>query len=119
VSDPSRLLGNLVAVIAVGLGMAYLIDQLLVWLGWRPWIFCTLFPVLDLVIGHTVALILAMVSAIVFMASRFKNVGAGVLFLGAVVLSSVPSLFSGYLGAYCSPDGQLVTHPLKSNPAGR
>lgn len=116
VSDPSRLLGNLAAIIVLGLGMAYLTDRLWLWFGWHPWAFCGLLPILDEVIGHTIALIVAMVSVIVFFFSRMKNTGAGMLFLGALVLSSVPGLFGGYLGAYCTPSGQLVDQAHKTSP---
>lgn len=117
-SQASRFLGNFAAVIVLGLGLAYLTDRLWLWFGWHPWAFCGLLPALETV-GRTATVIVAMVSAIVFLASLMKNGAAGILFLGAVVLSSMPGLFSHYLGAYCTADGRLTETPPRNAPAGR
>lgn len=111
-----RLIGNLTAFIALVLGLAYLIDRLWMGLGGTPWVFCALLPILDIVLGHTVAVILAMVGLVVFVLSGFKDGGAVALVCGALFLSAAPGLLGGYLGAYCGAHNTHFDRSSKTDP---
>ena len=99
-SDPVRLVGNLVAVIGVILAVAYLIDHVWLWFGGTPWAFCGLFPVLT-ILAHTVTLVMVVVGMIAFLFSGGRNGAAGILILGGLVVGMAPSLIGGYLGGFC------------------
>ena len=100
-SDPVRLVGNLVAFIGVVLAVAYLTDHVWLWFGGAPWAFCGLFPALTNLV-RTVTLIMVVVGLVVFLLSGGKNGAAGLRVLGGLIVGMAPSLIGGYLGAFCS-----------------
>lgn len=100
-STPLRIVGNLAALIALGLGLAWLYDHVAVWLGSEAWLFCaTLQPVG--VLARGVGVILCSVSLIMWAASRFRSEAALAVAIGAFLIGVLPLLLPHYFGAECT-----------------
>lgn len=96
-----RLAGNIAALLAVILGGAFLLDAGLTWIGWRPVATCTLLPIVQLVLGHTAAIVLTFVGVIVWALSQFKSPAGLTLIAAGIVLGVAPGILAAHLGITC------------------
>jgi hypothetical protein len=99
-----RFISNVLMLLGLLIAGAYLVDRLWLWMGWAPWAFCGVMPVLDLVLGKTVALVLITVGLLGLLVSGFKDASSGALVAGGFLLSILPQLIGGHLGVFCHFD---------------
>lgn len=97
---PTRLVGNIAALVLLALGAAYLLDRTTRWFGYPTNAFCgtvNFFAPLYFAIG----VIMATLGVLVWASSNFKG-GAGVgLFLGGMALTTLPPVMPHYFGVMC------------------
>lgn len=98
--SPARLIGNLAALIALGLGLALLFDYAAVWLGHQSWLFCYVLQPIGKV-AQVFGVIVCTVGLIMWGISFFRNDKAAALALGGSLLGAVPMLLPHYFGASC------------------
>jgi hypothetical protein len=99
--SPLRIVGNLAALVALLLGLAWLFDHLAVWLGYKAWLFCAALKPVG-VVAQGVGVILCSVALITWAASRFRSEGSLALAIGAFLLGVLPMLLPHYFGASCT-----------------
>lgn len=97
-SAVSRLVGNIVAVLAVGIGGAFLIDIVLGWFGAPPVVLCSIFVPLVLTFSYTPAIVLGTIGFAVWALQGFKGGSGGAMLGGAFIIGLVPMLLPHYLG---------------------
>ncbi|MCQ0990546.1 hypothetical protein [Jiella marina] len=97
-----RILANLVAIIAVILGSAFVLDVIWAWFGQPPFALCGLLPIVDLVLGRTIGTIFIYAGLIAWGFSLFQNASYLLLALSGVVLSGIPGMITAALGVSCS-----------------
>ena len=100
--DPARLIGNIVALIAVALGLAYLLDQALAWFGYGRFALCGILGFVQITFGHTLGLVMAFIGFVMWVFSRFQSPPALTLFLGGLFVGIAPQLFLHYLNVSCA-----------------
>lgn len=97
---PSRLIGNIAALILLALGGAYLLDHIARWLGWKLNAFCSTVAFFA-PLSFSMGVVLCTVGVLVWAASLFKgNAGVG-LMIGGALLSVLPGVMPRYFGWEC------------------
>lgn len=99
---PSRLIGNLAAVVLLALGAAYLFDRMAGWFGWKLQALCAVVSFVT-PLTFTAGLILCAVGAVIWAASAFRNGAGAGLILGGTVLALLPSVMPHYFQVACIP----------------
>lgn len=97
---PTRLVGNIAALVLLALGAAYLLDHIARWLGWKSNAFCAtveFFAPLSFSIG----VVLCTVGVLVWAVSRFKGDAGVGLMIGGALLSVLPGVMPRYFGWEC------------------
>ncbi|UXS26937.1 hypothetical protein [Agrobacterium tumefaciens] len=99
---PTRVIGNLAALIGSILVAGFLLDLAAGWWGYRPMAFCTLIePILAFAYGAGV--LLTSVGVIIYAVSLFRSQAGIGLAVGGVMLFIVPLTLPHYLGVACYP----------------
>lgn len=98
---PAGFIAEAVALVAVVIAGAWLLDKLWVWLGWKPWMVCDALALTQAFVGQALALVVVCVGVIMFALSSFRRGGYLALAIGGLVLSQFPGVFAHYLGASC------------------
>lgn len=100
--SPTRLIGNLTAVVAAVLVGAFLFDLAAAWLGYAALAFCMLLrPMLSIAYG--VGVLITCVGVVMWGVSMGKSEAGIGLALGGVMLFILQLLLPRYLGAECIP----------------
>lgn len=97
--DVSHLVGNLVAILAVAIGGAVLLDIVLGWFGSPPFVLCSIFLPLVLTFSYTPAIVLGTIGFAVWAVQGFKSGSGSALMFGAFMLGIIPMVLPHYLGA--------------------
>ena len=97
---PTRLVGNIAALVMLALGGAYLFDHGARALGWKPDAFCSTVAFLA-PLTFAVGVILCTVGVLVWTASRFRGDAGVGLFLAGLLLSVLPGVMPRYFGWEC------------------
>lgn len=95
------LIGNVVVLIGLAIGSAFLLDHAWVWFGGTPFAVCATVGFVDLVFGKTVGLILVCLGLIVWVLSGLQNGAYLALAIGGLFIGTFPQIFAHYLGASC------------------
>lgn len=93
-----RLLSNLAALILLPFLIAIVIDTLLVWQGYTPRAFCTVYPYVDSLIGQVLGLFLAVGGLTWWLFSAFKQRTAFGVMLTGLLVQFAPRLTATLLG---------------------
>ncbi|KRB18276.1 hypothetical protein ASD99_31085 [Mesorhizobium sp. Root695] len=102
-ASPSRLLGNLAALILVPLFVLFVVDQYaLPWFHKKPFLFCMATRPLVQFAGELGVLITSL-GLIIWAVSWFRSEGALGIVAGGVMLFVLPLIMGHYLGATCIP----------------
>ncbi|KNY12991.1 hypothetical protein AKG11_31695 [Shinella sp. SUS2] len=97
---PTRLVGNIAALVLLALGGAYLLDHIARWFGGTSNAFCAtvaFFAPLSFSIG----VVLCTVGVLVWAASRFKGDAGVGLMIGGALLSVLPGVMPRYFAMEC------------------
>ena len=97
---PTRLVGNIAALVLLALGATYLFDHIARWLGSTSRAFCAtvaFFAPLSFSIG----VVLCTVGVLVWAASRFKGDAGVGLMIGGALLSVLPGVMPRYFAMEC------------------
>eukprot|EP01037_Dinobryon_pediforme_P017089 gene17089-17279_t len=98
-SNPAaRAVTNIIAVVVVVVATATLADRISLWMGSKPFVLCAVYPVLDIGLAHTGAIVLVMIGVIGGALSGFKSAGPVVLIVGGLLLGE-PSLHRAMFSA--------------------
>lgn len=99
---PSRLIGNLTALVGVVLVAGLLTDYAAGWFDYRPMVFCTMLrPIIA--VAYAVGVLVTAIGVIVWAVSMGKSEAGVGLALGGVLLFALPLMLPRYLGAECIP----------------
>ncbi|WP_107677161.1 hypothetical protein [Agrobacterium sp. LAD9] len=99
---PTRVIGNLAALVGAILIAGFLFDLAAGWWDYRPMAFCMLLrPILAFAYG--VGVLLTTVGVIIYAVSLFRSQAGIGLAIGGVMLFIVPLTLPHYLGVACSP----------------
>lgn len=99
---PSRLIGNLAALVGTVLLAGFLFDMATAWLGYETMAFCALLRP-TIAVAYGLAVLLTSLGIIIYVASMFKSDAGIGLALGGVMLFVLPLVLPRYLGAECIP----------------
>lgn len=97
---PTRLIGNLAAIVLVALGATYLYDRALRWWGWKSDAFCStvsFFAPLSFSIG----VVLATLGVLIWAVSRFRGEAGIGFIIGGAILSVLPTIMPRYFDWEC------------------
>ena len=97
---PTRLVGNLAALVLLTLGCAYLFDQVARWFGWKVDAFCstvTFFAPL----AFSAGVALCTLGVVIWAMSRFKSDAGLGLIIGGALLSVLPGVMPRYFAWEC------------------
>ncbi|MDH1271206.1 hypothetical protein N5C81_26750 [Rhizobium pusense] len=97
---PTRLIGNLAAIVLVALGATYLYDRALRWWGWKSDAFCStvsFFAPLSFSIG----VVLATLGVLIWAVSRFRGEAGIGFMIGGAILSVLPTAMPRYFDWEC------------------
>lgn len=98
---PSRLIGNIAALVLLALGGAYLLDHIARWFGGKLDAFCStvaFFAPLSFAMG----VVLCTIGVLVWAASWFKGEAGVGLMIGGALLSVLPNVMPHYFGWECT-----------------
>lgn len=97
---PTRLIGNLAALILAALGASYLYDRIFRWWGWQSDAFCatvSFFAPLSFSLG----VVIATLGALMWAVSQFRSeTGIGFM-IGGAILSVLPTIMPRYFDWEC------------------
>jgi hypothetical protein len=97
---PTRLIGNLAAIVLAALGATYLYDRALRWWGWKSDAFCStasFFAPLSFSIG----VVLATLGILIWAVSRFRGEAGIGFMIGGAILSVLPTIMPRYFDWEC------------------
>lgn len=100
--SPTRIIGNLAAVIGAVLLTALVIDRAAGWLGYQPQTFCFVLRQAT-AFAYQIGVILTAIGIIIWAVSMGKSQAGISLALGGVLLFIMPLVVPYYLGAACIP----------------
>ncbi|MFD1696794.1 hypothetical protein [Roseibium aestuarii] len=98
--QPTRLIGNLAALVLIVLGGAYLFDLTFRWFGWESDAFCSavaFFTPPSFAIG----VVLATLGALIWAISQFRGQTGIGLMIGGFILAVLPGIMPRYFGWDC------------------
>jgi len=99
---PTRLIGNIAAVVLLAIGAAYLFDRTARWLGWNTDLLCSAVNVIGPV-TFSLGVIMCTFGFVIWAVSRFRSEAGIGLMIGGTILSFLPGVMPHYLGWTCLP----------------
>lgn len=115
-TDPVRLVGNLLALLLLPLLLAFGADAIWRWFGGSSSLYCGLLPSIRIGFGMTTTLLLGFVGFVLWVISGFRSRRALIFFAGAVALTIAPDLLGAHLGVSCAPNDPTIIQPDETAP---
>jgi len=98
---PSRLVGNIAALVLLALGGAYLLDHIARWFGWKGNTFCSTVAFFA-PLSFSMGVVLCTIGVLIWGASRFKGDAGVGLMIGGALLSVLPNVMPHYFSWECT-----------------